>query len=84
MALFGNVQSAYVYGSGREYAPSPGFAWTFYTVDGLQSFDPKLLAFFAVAVRPGDVAAVGPEPQAYAVLLAGLGALMVAVRRRPR
>jgi len=36
-----------------------------------------------VAVRSGDVAAVVPEVQTYAMLLAGLGALAVVVRRRP-
>ncbi len=36
---------------------------------------------FAVAVRPGDIAAV-PEPQTYALMLLGVGALLLAKRRR--
>lgn len=39
--------------------------------------------FYAMAVRPGDVPSV-PEPESLALMLAGLTALTVAVRRRPR
>ncbi len=39
------------------------------------------ISFFAVAVRPGDIAAV-PEPQTYALTLMGVGALLLAKRRR--
>jgi hypothetical protein len=52
-------------------------------ISGGQDLGGKSNALYAVAVRPGDVAAI-PEPQAYALLLAGLGAVVVAVRRRPR
>ena len=38
---------------------------------------------FVVAVHPGNLAPI-PEPQTYALLLAGLGVLAVAVRRRSR
>ena len=58
---FKNLQS-YYYWSGTEYAPSPGGAWLFYTNLGFQSADTKNLALYALAVRPGDVAAV-PEWQ---------------------
>ena len=82
---FDGVQSG-LYWSGTEYAPNPGDAWGFRTDDGIQFHGSQTLAFYtvaAVAVRPGDVAAAVPEPQTYAMLSLGLGALMVAVRRRP-
>ena len=81
LALFTNVQSGY-YWSGTEYAPIPGVAWLFDANVGYQDFDGKYLALFAVAVRPGDVAASVPEPQTLALVLLALGATVVA-RRRP-
>ena len=83
LALFTNVQS-FEYWTGTVYAPDPSLAWLFNAVDGRQ-FGLSFLdgEFFAVAVRPGDVAAVVPEVQTYAMLLAGLGALALVVRRRP-
>jgi len=81
LGLFSNVQSN-VYWSGTEYAPVPGEAWYFGTSAGFQG-GAGYFALYAVAVRPGDVAAV-PEPQPITMLLAGLGALLGAVRRRTR
>jgi hypothetical protein len=78
---FQNLQSKN-YWSGTEYAPDPSDAWYFNTHGGSQDFDGLNLALYAMAVRPGDVAAV-PEPQTYAMLLLGLSAVMVAVRPRP-
>lgn len=82
LALFSNVQSS-DYWSGSEYAPSPGLAWFFGTFSGTQSIVGKVSALYAVAVRPGDVAASVPEPQTLALALLALGATVVARRRRP-
>jgi len=82
LALFTNVQSL-DYWSGTEYAPNPGDAWVFSSSDGYQGFDSKFSALYAVAVRPGDVAAAVPEPQTLALALLALGATMVVRRRRP-
>ena len=82
LALFSNVQS-FGYWSGSEYAPDPSLAWFFRTFVGFQGLDHKLSALFAVAVRPGDVAARVPEPQTLALALLALGATVVARRRRP-
>jgi hypothetical protein len=49
---------------------------------GSQNAAQKTAELFAWAVRPGDVAAPIPEPEAYAMMLAGLGLLGVAARRR--
>lgn len=79
---FQNLDPTY-YWSGTEYAPSPGLAWQFVTIYGYQHFQCSSgFGAFAMAVRPGDVAAV-PEPQTYAMLLLGLGAVLLAARRRP-
>jgi hypothetical protein len=83
---FVNFQSNY-YWSGTGYAPDPSYAWSFYTVSGNQDYNIKanrfFASFYALAVRPGDVAAV-PEAQTYALMLAGLGLVGAAVRRRKR
>jgi len=75
-----NLQSS-VYWSGTEYAPDTDDAWLFYTGNGFQGLGDKTAEVYAWAVRPGDVAAV-PEPEMYALLLAGLGLVGVATRRR--
>jgi hypothetical protein len=83
LALFSNVQS-FVYWSGTEFAPGPSNAWLFITINGDQGYDVKSGAFYAVAVRPGDVTASVPEPQTLALALLALGATAVARRRRSR
>jgi hypothetical protein len=70
------------YWSGAVFAPDPTRAWGFFTPAGFQNVEIQGTNYLAVAVRPGDVAAAVPEPQTYAMLLLGLGALTVAVRRR--
>jgi len=78
-AEFANVQPGF-YWSGTEISPGVS-ACVFIPGIGCQGGGLPSNLFFAVAVLPGDVAAI-PEPQTYALLLAGLGAVMVAVRRR--
>jgi hypothetical protein len=78
---FSNLQFNY-YWSGTEDATNPtDFAWTFYFGIGYQTTTPKDGNTFAWAVRDGDVAAV-PEASTWTMLLAGLGLIGVAARRR--
>jgi len=77
---FTNFQSD-VYWSGTEHAPDPASAWYFRTSFGYQYSSNKTDSFYALAVRPGDVAAV-PEAQTYALMLAGLGLIGWRARRR--
>jgi len=77
---FKNMQ-AYVYWIGKGYF-TQGYAWDFYTYDGLQNYTIKSYGgLYAMAVHPGDVAAV-PETQTYAMWLMGLGGLLLARWRR--
>jgi hypothetical protein len=82
LALFSNVRTL-GYWSGTAFAPDPGSAWAFGTNVGYQGYGAKGDWLFAVAVRPGDVAASVPEPQTLALALLALGATVVARRRRP-
>jgi hypothetical protein len=83
---FSNVQS-YSYWSNVEYAlrsveyAPPQSVWYFSTYGGYQYVTAKSSEGYAWAVRPGDVAAV-PEPQAYALALAGLATLLAVCGRR--
>ena len=77
---FTNFQS-YYYWSGTKYAPDTAYAWYFRTDYGYQHYRYKPFRLYALAVRPGDVAAV-PEADTWAMLLAGLGLVGAATRRR--
>ncbi len=81
---FGNMQ-LYAYWSGTSYAPDTSMAWHFNIDQGDQGGTAgKQNLLFALAVRPGDVIGAVPEPGTYAMMLAGLGALGLAARRRRR
>ena len=76
-----NLQS-HVYWFGLAYAPHPAvYAWDFDPASGHQGGRGQGGEFYAWAVRPGDVAAV-PEPETYAMFLAGLAVMGRALRRR--
>ena len=77
---FANLQ-ANNYWSGTEYAPLTGSALFFGFLYGEQRPSDKYNGFYALAVSPGDVAAV-PEAQTYALMLAGLGLVGWRARRR--
>lgn len=78
--LVKNLQS-WNYWSGAEYANTTTSSWGFQTTHGNQTNLFKGGQNFAWAVRDGDVAAV-PEPETYAMLLAGLGLLGFTTRRK--
>ncbi|MDO8291095.1 MAG: PEP-CTERM sorting domain-containing protein [Parvibaculum sp.] len=83
IALFTNVQFAYWSGTTDAFYTT-SYAWMFRNF-GYQSLSHQDGELFAWAVRPGDVASVAapiPEPETYALMLAGFGFLGVMALRR--
>jgi hypothetical protein len=79
---FTNLQYAY-YWSGTEYAPDTDLAWSFFFVSGLQDEGNKAgSAFYALAVRDGDIANVVPVPAAVWLFVSGLLGLFGMARRK--
>jgi hypothetical protein len=84
LGLFTNVSATFYWSSTSLNDDS---AWMFAPYDGSQATPAKHLEFHAVAVRDGDVT-VGPpthavpEPETWALMLAGLAATGVMARRR--
>ena len=70
------------YWSGTEAHPGTS-AWVFDPATGGEVIDVESDQHFAVAVRPGDVAAPVPEPQTLSLVLLALSAAVVGRRRRP-
>lgn len=79
-SVFTNLQGD-GYWSATEYEPPNDFAWVVYFSHDTQGAYDKVNNFFALAVSPGDVVAV-PEADTWAMLLAGLGLVGFAARRR--
>lgn len=80
-SLFQNIQTGEAYWSGTEYALDTSYAWTFYYSFGFQGQGTKDRSMYALAVRPGDVAAV-PVPAAVWLFGSGLLGLVGLARRR--
>ncbi len=59
-----------------------GYTSVVYFQSGYQIYVGVDYPGYAMAVRAGDVAAI-PEPQTYALMLAGLAGLALVARRRP-
>ncbi len=83
LAKFTNLQSSQSngYWTGTVYSSAPANAWHFVTQSGGMYTSAKYNEDYAWAVHPGDVAAV-PEADTWAMLLAGLGLVGMAARRR--
>ena len=83
--LFQNFQSAgFVYWSGTAAgSQGSGSTWEFDFGKGAQFSGRNLNGAFMLAVRPGDVlTSAVPEPQTWALTLAGLGVVAGAMHRR--
>ena len=85
LSLFQNIQApgyaGGIFWTESEYSST--YAWYFSMAEGIQNRTNNTREFYAWAVRPGDVAAV-PEADTWALMLAGLGLVGLAVKRRQR
>jgi MYXO-CTERM domain-containing protein len=77
---FSNVQPDW-YWLGVQSATNSDSAWLYYPYNGYQAGFLKYFEASAWAVHSGDVSAPVPEPQTYALALAGLAAAFVMRRR---
>lgn len=73
-------EQSYVYWTGTE-VPELGSAWFFNSNSGNQGYAFKDNPYYVWAVSQGQVAAV-PEPESYAMFIAGLGLLGFVTRRK--
>ncbi|CAD5371011.1 conserved exported hypothetical protein [Rubrivivax sp. A210] len=80
--LFINIENFYYWSGSGDHPSNPSSVWATNYGDGTVTTIYPGNNVYAWAVRSGDVAAV-PEPQTYAMMLLGISALLVAVRRRP-
>ena len=71
LALFTHIRLGYYWAS-EEYGDRPDRAWLFYFHSGDQLAIEKHNPESAWAVHDGDVALLVPEPETYAMLMAGL------------
>ena len=79
---FQNLQND-LYWYGTAYAPeATSSAWRFGFNVGSQNRNAMSEHYYALAVHDGDVSAAVPEPQSAALLMLGLGGLLMARRRR--
>lgn len=78
---FKNLQSS-LYWFDLEYPSDSSGAWFFNMLGGAQSGNAKTGSLYALAVLDGDVLAPVPEPETYALMLAGLAVVGAAARRR--
>jgi hypothetical protein len=79
---FRNMQN-YYYWSATPLDSDSYYVWTYQTsINGQAYTGTGTNAFFALAVRDGDVLAPVPEPQTYALMVVGLGLIAGIARRR--
>ena len=79
---FENLQS-FGYYSSTVWEANPNGVMAFRTGEGYQGGDDRSNPYYAMTVRDGDVPSI-PEPETYALMLAGLAGLAMATRRRAR
>ncbi|MBN9125610.1 MAG: hypothetical protein BGO99_05365 [Nitrosospira sp. 56-18] len=80
-SLFSNIQNSSYWTSDVNPSNSDQ-ASTFSFAGAYQNINNKIDGDFAMAVRPGDIASAVPEPESYAMLMAGLGLIGLIMRRR--